>query len=147
MAVVVVAGYAAETVASARTKNPPNPVIALATWLSANHLTEGWGGYWDATVTTVASGNHVRVLPVIAVRGHLHGFGDLASDAWFSPNNSDRVPATFLVYEPKSPRDDVNLATATASFGHPDRRQRVGSFEVLIWNHDTRTQLRPGVVS
>jgi len=146
VAVVLVAGCVAETGASVRTKVPPNPAIALAAWLSAHHLTEGWGGYWDATVTTVASDNKVRVRPVVAVGGRLHGFGDLASDTWFAPTGSDHAPATFLVYEPKSPRDDVNLVTATATFGEPKNHARVGSFEVLVWDHDTEAQVRPMVV-
>jgi len=146
VAVVIVAGYLAETGASVRTKVSPNPAIALAAWLSAHHLTEGWGGYWDASVTTVASDDRVRVRPVVAVGGRLHGFGDLASDAWFAPTGSDHAPATFLVYEPKSPWGDVNLVTATATFGEPKKQTRVGSFEVLVWDHDTEAQVRPMVV-
>ena len=145
VALVLLAGYGAETVASTRTTNPPNPAIALAAWLSAEHLTDGWGGYWDATVTTVASDEHVRVRPVIAVGGRLHAFGDLASDTWFSAR-SGRLPARFLVYQPRSPWGDVNLATATTTFGNPAERARVGSFEVLIWDRDTRAHLEPLVV-
>ena len=148
VALVLVAGYVAGSVAPVRTRNPPNPAIALAAWLSAHHLTQGWGGYWDATVTTVAGDDHVRVDPVIVVRGRLHGFGDLASDSWFaSSSRSGRPPATFLVYEPGAPWGNVNRATATATFGPPDERTRVGNFEVLVWDHDTRPQLRRLVIS
>jgi hypothetical protein len=70
----------------------------------------------------------------------------LASDAWFAPTGSDRAPATFLVYKPRSPWGDVNLATATATFGEPVTHARVGSFEVLIWDHDTQAQVQPTVV-
>ena len=140
LALVLVAGYVAGAVAPARTRNPPNPAIALAAWLSAHHLTQGWGGYWDATVTTVAGDDRVHVEPVIAVRGHLHAFGNLASDRWFGPTTaSRRAPATFLVYEPGTPWGDVNRATATATFGLPDNHTRVGIFEVLVWDHDTTT--------
>lgn len=140
VAVVLVAGYAAETGASTRTQNPPNREIALAEWLSAHRLTEGWGGYWHAAVTTVVSDNTVRIRPVIGVRGRLHGFGNFAADTWFDLS-SNRRPSTFLVYEPSSPWGDVNLVTATATFGEPLQRMRFRSFEILIWDHDTRAQL------
>ena len=146
LVVVLVAGYAAETGASARSENPPNPAVALAAWLSAHHLTNGWGGYWDATVTTVASHNNIRIRPVIGVGGRLHAFGNLASATWFAPTGSHREPATFLVYEPTSPWGNVNLATATATFGEPVKRARVGGFEVLVWDHDTNPQVQKLVV-
>ncbi len=140
VALVLAAGYGTETVASVRTTNPPNPALALESWLSARHLTNGWGGYWDAALTTVLSHDGVRLHPVIGVHGRLHGFGNFASDSWFSPS-SGTGPATFLVYQPGAPWGDVNAATASATFGEPTERVRFGAFEVLIWDHDTRRQL------
>ena len=140
-ALLVAVAYVAATTSFARTRNPPNPAIALSSWLSAHDLTEGWGGYWDATVTTVASGDRVHVQPVVAVRGRLQGHRYFASDTWFSAKRS-RSPSTFLIYRPRAPWGGVNLASATATFGRPIEREHVGRFEVLIWDHDTTTQLR-----
>lgn len=144
--VLVGAGNVAGSIASARTTTLPTPPVVLAAWLSAHHLTHGWGGYWDATVVTVVSNDQVRVVPVIGVHGQLHGFADLASDAWFT-DHSGAPQSTFLVYEPRSPWGDVTLATATATFGKPDEQTVVSIFKILVWNHDTRTLLLPAVTS
>ena len=90
---VVLVGYAGALAYHAT--RPPRPPVtqAVASWLTANHLTAGIGDYWTANVTTVATSGWVAVRPV--------GFscGRFSPDAWESRESWYEPPstATFLV--------------------------------------------------
>ena len=74
----VLVGYAG--VLAYHATRPPRPPTtqAVASWLTANHLTAGIGDYWTANITTVATSGRVAVRPVEL------SCGRFSPDAWES---------------------------------------------------------------
>jgi hypothetical protein len=114
---------------------PPQPPTtqAVASWLTANHLTAGIGDYWTANVTTVATSGRVAVRPVELSCGRFSPDAWESSESWYEPPST----ATFLVLALTSAAGaNGTVASAVAQFGAPVRTARIGAYEVLVWNHD-----------
>jgi hypothetical protein len=101
---------------------------SLASFLEAHHLHNGVGDYWSASITTVESGGAVVVRPVWT-----DGAGTLTREryesaaSWYAGQRFQ-----FLVYQ--VPTDGgVDLATATRTWGRPERTYVVGRYRVLVW--------------
>jgi hypothetical protein len=58
---LVLAGYAWTLGIGAASPAAPAPYTQLIAWLEANHLTQGLGGYWQASVITVGSDGKVTI--------------------------------------------------------------------------------------
>ncbi|MGH9057578.1 MAG: hypothetical protein ACRDYY_17220 [Acidimicrobiales bacterium] len=109
---------------------PANPATSLATWLQAHDLTSGVGAYWDATITTVESGDQVQVRPVIAdPGGRLVRYTRESTADWYTGR-----PFQFLVFEPDAIWNGVDLDAAVRTFGRPARTFHVGGYEILVWS-------------
>lgn len=110
---------------------PVSAYQVLASWLMAHHLTRGYGGYWDASIITVATHNRVRIAPVIATSsGVLEPFQWNSSKTWY--RDSLRTPASFLVYD-VSHWGSVDRQSAIHTWGMPANRTRVGAYTVLVY--------------
>ena len=137
----VAVGYAGITGYYA--SSPPHPIgtQAVAAWLSAHHQTAGLGGYWVANLTTVASGDRVRVR---AVTSSCQRF---IPDVWETKKTWYQPPgrATFLVLGLSQVTGaNGTAAQATAQFGPPQRSVRIGGDQVMVWNHDLLAALTSG---
>jgi hypothetical protein len=101
---------------------------SLASFLEAHHLRSGVGDYWSASITTVASGGAVVVRPVWADGADTLSREMYESSAsWYAGQRFQ-----FLVYQ--VPTDGgVDLATATRTWGPPERTYVVGQYRVLVW--------------
>jgi hypothetical protein len=117
---------------------PAAPAQAgLAAWLRAHHLTDGLGGYQQASIVTLETGGAVTLRPVTA-----GGNGRIApgpwntSAAWYGRG---APAATFLVLaEPGTPgASGLTAARAAATFGPPAARYRYQAYEILTWRPGT----------
>jgi hypothetical protein len=142
LATVALAGWlavgAAEAGYAATWPAAPVPVQNVAAWLVAHHERDGLAGYWQATVTTVASGGRVLVSPVTDAATAPKRWE--ASSAWYRPS---RHRATFVIAQvrPPHPADSLTLATARARFGKPAAEYDLGGSIILIYRYNLLARL------
>jgi presenilin-like A22 family membrane protease len=112
----------------------------LTSWLAARHLHTGLSGYWESNIVTLTSGDRVQIRLVKPYRERLIP-GAYESDAgWYDP---DRNTANFVVISrgvagyPGFSSERAVLAT----FGKPARTYHVGSYTILVWNHNLLPEL------
>jgi hypothetical protein len=74
---------------------PPRPPTtqAVASWLTANHLTSGIGDYWTANITTVATSGRVEVRSVSISCGRFAPYAWESRQSWYQAPST----ATFLL--------------------------------------------------
>ncbi|MHB1782676.1 MAG: hypothetical protein ACYCTE_08300 [Acidimicrobiales bacterium] len=109
----------------------PRPARALGTWLASHDLHSGIGGYWSASIVTVETRGVVRVRPVTALPGgRVVAYTRNSESTWYDGHSFD-----FLVFNPALDFGDVDLKTATATFGRPTSVTPVNGYLVLSWNH------------
>jgi hypothetical protein len=117
----------------------PAPDQQLAGWLAARHFHEGLAGYWDASVTTLASHDRVQVSPVCGGAGGRFTQGTWEADtAWYDPA---RRYANFLVIGGPGSCSTPTVAQARTAFGPPARTYRVAGYEVLVWRENLLARL------
>jgi hypothetical protein len=109
--------------------------FALTAWLQAHRLRYGLSGYWDSSSITVLSRNQVQVRAVIVHDGKLTLKPWDTDTAWYSPAAHD---ANFVIIDSNLPRP-----AALRVFGKPASTHQVGSWQVLIYQHNLLTQLSP----
>lgn len=111
---------------------PPQPPAnaGLAHWLAAHHLTEGLGGYWEAGIVTVDSGQRVTIR---ALSPGLDRYPWESEDAWYDPGHhsadflvTDSAPGFFNRWEPP-------YGSVLARFGVPVRTYHLGRYTVYVW--------------
>jgi hypothetical protein len=149
--IIVLAGYLAGFSYSAVQSPAPAPDQQLISWLTAQHLTSGLGGYWQSNVVTVATGNRIRIRPLSYSAAHGLPTGQPGPNAklvptvwdtnlqWYDPRTQS---ANFVVLGAPpgfSPFNDRRLVLAT--FGPPARSLRVGTYDVLVWNKNLLADL------
>lgn len=100
----------------------------MAAWLEAHNLRNGIGEYWAASITTVESSGAVTVRPVSsAADGKLQRTMNQSSASWYEGQRFQ-----FLVYV--TPQfDDVDLQSATRTWGDPAHVYVVGRYRVVVW--------------
>ncbi len=125
LAIVAGGGYTVSAPA------PPQQINALVALLEARHLTDGLGGYWSASITTVLSDDAIRVRPVITgPTGSIERYARQSLDSWYVS------PATnFLVYNADVNIDAITRASARATFGPARHVYAVGPWRVLVYAH------------
>jgi hypothetical protein len=128
-----VLGYSASRPAA------PTGVDALESWLTARHLTAGIGDYWTANNVTADTGGRVRVRAVVIDGDRFAPYAWETKKSWYEPPNTAR----FLVLAPPGGGLDGSAAQAIAQFGTPRQTAGIGSFEILVWDHN----LLPAVTS
>jgi len=124
----------AGTLAYHATRPAQSPTTqAVASWLTAHHLTAGVGDYWAANITTVATEGHVRVRPVVSYCGRFVPDTWESKDTWYQRPNT----ASFLVLGLTSGAGESGTAAqAEKQFGAPAQTARVGLYEILVWRHN-----------
>ncbi len=116
----------------------------LAQWLSARHLTDGYGNFWCASIVTAESGGAVRVRPVEADGGPIRAMHWFSDRRWYHD-----TPAHFLVYDiSQSDRrlfywQHVDLQSAAQTFGPPTETKRLDGYTVLVWRKNITPLLKP----
>jgi hypothetical protein len=137
LATALVAGYAAGLGYAAAQPSVPPMNQQLARFLAAHHLTQGLGGYWQASVVTVGSDGAVTVRALFP--WNLKADVWEAKPSWFDPALHR---ATFLVTENKPGffnRWQPNSA-ALAAYGHPARIYHVGPYTVYVYSKNLLDQ-------
>jgi hypothetical protein len=149
--IVVLAGYLAGLSYSVVQPPAPTPNQQLISWLTAQQLTSGLGGYWQANDITLATSNRIRIRPLSFSAEHGLPTGEPGPHAklvptvwdtnvqWYNPRTHS---ANFVVLggPPGSGRfADASLVLAT--FGRPARSSHVGMYEVLVWNKNLLADL------
>jgi hypothetical protein len=122
---------------------PPRPPTtqAVASWLTANHLTSGIGDYWTANITTVATSGRVEVRPVSVSCGRFAPYAWESRQSWYQTPST----ATFLLLAITSVAGaNGTSADAIAQFGAAQRTARIGDYEIMVWNHDLLPALTSG---
>jgi hypothetical protein len=122
-------GYAAGLGYALAGPEPPNRVSSLAAWLEAHGLRSGIGDYWAASITNVESSGAVTVRPVTAGGGEVRPMTSLSCASWYAGQHFQ-----FLVYETPHVAD-VDMKSATRTYGAPKHIYVIGSFRVLVWGH------------
>jgi hypothetical protein len=140
----VLAGYLVSLGQAAATPSVPPMSQQLATWLSGHGLRYGLASYWQASVVSLTTGEHVMVVPVSpATRtpGSLVRRDKWESkEAWYEPRLHD---ANFVVQmiTPGSLPAFLPTASLDATFGPPARTYRLGPYRILVWNKNLLDQL------
>ena len=132
----VLACYAAMLGYAAAQPSAPPQYANLASWLSAQHLTDGLSGYHQANIVTLETGGAVTLRAVKQTAGgQLAAYTWNASTTWFDPAGST---ANFLVITaPGAPATaggvGLTAAQATATFGRPAKTFRYDDYLILVW--------------
>jgi len=123
---------------AATARVPQVPAYAvLTTWLEAHGLHSGLGGYWDGSSVTLQSAGAVQVRTVHLVDGAIRPFPWETNTLWYDPA---RHYANFVVI------DLVNIdlvPQAARYFGRPVSSHHVGQWEVLIYDKNVLTVVKP----
>ncbi len=122
---------------------PPVPAQnqQLASWLSEHHLYRGLSGYWQSSVVTLATQEHVRVLQLKVAGDRVVPYVTEVKTTWYDPRQNS---ANFVVLAPAvaeySGFDDKTAVLTT--FGQPARDYHVGPYQILVYNKNLLTDLR-----
>jgi hypothetical protein len=136
--VVLLACYAAGLGYAAAQPSVPAANQRLVAFLTAHHLTNGIGGYWESSVVTVGSNGAITIRAVVP--------GTLQPDLWESKASWYRPSAhqaTFLVTDSASGffnHWQPNSA-ALAAFGPPARTYHDGPYTVYVWDKNLLAQV------
>jgi hypothetical protein len=111
----------------------PPQGAALTAWLSSHRLPGvGLGGYWQASVVTLASGGTMAIRPIADAGGGIGRHPGEVDEAWF---DSRRSVARFVVLsrgEPEYP-GYADYRAVRATWGTPARVYRVGQDTIWYW--------------
>jgi hypothetical protein len=124
---------------------PPAPPHSarLASWLSAHHLTYGLAGYWDANVTTLATGGRIQLLSVLANGQQITGDYWEVRTSWYDPSSHY---ANFVVLVPPPAKFGryPTVASVRRTFGQPAQIYYLGQYTILVWDKNLLTDLARG---
>jgi hypothetical protein len=110
---------------------PFDPFVKVAAFLEHHHLHQGIGDYWSSSIVTVESNNSVVVRAVTATpRGKLVRYDRESQASWYAGHKFQ-----FMVLNPTLNFGNVNVLTASATFGKPAHSWIVYGYEVLVWHH------------
>jgi hypothetical protein len=114
----------------------------LTGWLTAHRLAgDGLGGFWQASVVTLASGGRVAVRPVADLGTGVGAHPGEINNAWFDPRRS---AAHFIVLasgEPGYP-GYADERAVLATWGPPARVYHAGLYTIWYWPDNLLTGLR-----
>jgi hypothetical protein len=115
----------------------------LTTWLVAHGLTYGIGGYWDASVITLQSGEKVQIRavdlhPNVNAPGWKINIPGWETNAlWYNPS---RYRATFVVADVHG---RYPASAFEQFFGKPAATYRVADWDVLVYRKNLLHQVLP----
>jgi len=116
----------------------PVPDQQLADWLVARHFHGGLAAYWEANVTTLASGNRVQVRSVCSGADQFTPGDWETNTSWYDPA---RRYANFLVIGGTPACGDPSATAAKTVFGRPTRTYHVAGYSVLVWPENLLARL------
>jgi hypothetical protein len=139
---VIAVGYGAGlglelTAAAVPPQNAP-----LTAWLESHHLGGGGlGGYWQASVVTLASGDTVAIRPIADEDKGIGAHPGEVKDSWFDPRQSS---AHFVVLNPGEPEYPgyADYGAVRARWGRPARVYHVGEYTIWYWPKNLLTTIR-----
>jgi hypothetical protein len=136
-------GYAAVLGYSASRPASPAETQTLAEWLTGHHLTRGLGGYWQADITTLATGGKVQVAPLAAGGSSAYPWESKA--AWYDPAVSS---ANFIVMA-SSPGSATYARpqAVQAWYGRPAHMYKFGQYTIMVYNYNLLLRVRQPVAS
>jgi hypothetical protein len=109
---------------------PVTPAAArLAAFLSAHRLSYGLGGYWNASVVTLQSGNRIQVRAVAGGEQIAPYYWETRPD-WYAASQHD---ATFMITDPYLNGNSLTTALAERQFGRPTTIYQVAGHQILVY--------------
>jgi hypothetical protein len=112
--------------------------VPLAMWLQTHGLRYGLAGYWDGSVVTLEAGNQVQVRTVVLDGKEITPYAWETNFSWFDPALHY---ANFVIVD----LDDRGYLSPEAErvFGKPARTHRIGNWDILIYQKNLLTQVKP----
>ena len=109
----------------------------LASYLQKQGLENGYGGFWDASCTTVLSKNRakVRAIQIRENTGEFHKY------KWFCKREWYGEPANFVVARSDDDNYGVTPDAVIAHFGEPVEQKKYKDWYILIYDHDLSEDL------
>jgi hypothetical protein len=134
---VLLAGYLGGLAHEAARPPVPPAQTRLVSWLTAHHLRDGLGGYWEGSVVTVQTGGRVTIRPV---KFTLSADLWMAKSSWYS---RDAPSANFIALQwhgglPDSARTRLLVGRY---FGAPADIYTFGPYTVLVYDRDLLTEI------
>jgi hypothetical protein len=96
--------------------------------LSEIGATNGYGAYWHSSVITLESKGKVKVRPVI-FNEKITPFNWLSKSTWYDEESH------FVIFD-ETNWGNINLETATSTFGKPDKIYELNNLTILYWSED-----------
>jgi hypothetical protein len=122
---------------------PPVPAQnqQLASWLSEHHLYRGLSGYWQSSVVTLATQEHVRVLQLRVAGDRVVPYVTEVKTTWYNPRQNS---ANFVVLAPAVAEYSgfADKPAVLATFGQPAHVYHDGPYQILVYNKNLLTDLR-----
>jgi hypothetical protein len=117
------------------------PMAQLTSWLRANGLRYGLGGYWESSAVTLESGGQVQVRTVQVNGDKITPWAWEMYTGWY---DASQHYANFVV---------INLVThdlgprAERFFGKPASTHQVGEWEILVYDKNVLRALGPAALT
>ena len=147
---VVLVGYLGGMAWELRQPVAAPQLSQAATWLEQHHLSYGLSMYWEASALTLASGNEVKVRPVVGEPSvGLQPYWEMTQREWYDParnyanfvlfNTGQIPPGPFAGFTAVRPFTDYR--SVLARFGRPARIYHDGPYTIWVWNKNLLTEL------
>ncbi|MGO4185781.1 hypothetical protein AB4Z17_32080 [Paenibacillus sp. TAF43_2] len=107
--------------------------IEVADLLSDIGAKNGYGAYWHSSIITMESKGDVKVRPVI-FNESMTPYNWLSKSTWYDEESH------FLIFDDTN-WGNINLETATSTFGKPDEVYKVNNLNILYWKEDITIKL------
>jgi hypothetical protein len=141
---VVLAGYLVGLGQAAAAAPVPPMNQQLGDWLAGHGLRYGMSTYWQSSVVTLTTGEHVMVVPVATATKTPGSM--VRRDEWESTENwyDPRLHyADFIVQlvKPNGLPAFLPLASVENTFGKPAQVYLVGPYRILVWHRNLLPEL------
>ncbi len=141
---LVLAGYLVSLGQAAAAAPVPPMNQQLATWLGGHGLRYGMSTYWQSSIVSLATGEHVMVVPVATATktaGSIVRRDEWEStEDWYDPRLHY---ANFIVelIKPNGLPAFLPLASVENTFGRPAQVYLVGPYRILVWHRNLLPEL------
>lgn len=116
-----------------------NPHAGIAKVLEDAGLHRGFASYWNAGVTTILTGDDIRVAPVSISDGALPiPFHHLTAEHWYESDPT--LSSSFLLLD-QTDRNQLNWPALDLALGPPSRTLKSGKYEILVYPFDVAGRL------
>jgi hypothetical protein len=117
----------------------PSEARAIAAFARTEHVSVGYGGYWNSIDLMWNSDFKVDVYPIQRCASDKHflcTFGEIAISSWDMPHGNVR---SMLIINPKASQ----VRRREGAFGVPIAAKRIGNLDVYVYPYDIASKLRP----